>query len=380
MAAFVLRFINENTMRNILFILTLAIHSISYSQEIVVEKVKFDTLNNNGHFSEIPKVRDVSNANSKAVEKINAQILDRFMINSFEPNDNEDFRWYDVKCGSEIKGDILYIWFKGEYFGAYPNYVEDDFYFDIQSGELLTLNVIPFHALFTLQGYFDFLNKYWLNGVKSEFDAAIDCAGSPPYCSYYDIYNFTVDGGKLTLSLASDCYPHVAQACTPIYETSVAIDSVKDYLNEPGKYVLIESDYFSKSAIEKFIENKKLKNKVPDNVYLFGKIDGKFPFSMALNRNKSQGELSGFYYYDNKLRPIAIVGQENEGMITLTETVDGKTTGQFVLQISKDYQSKGFFLYDPDGNDSYLVGQWMNPEKTKTYDIEFTEVKMCNKK
>lgn len=367
-------------MRNRLFILILAIHTISYSQEIVVEKVKFDTLNNNGHFSEIPKVRDVSNANSKAVEKMNDQILDRFMLNSFDPDDIEDFRWYDVKCSSEIKGDILYIWFKGDYYGAYSNYVEDEFYFDIQSGELLTLNVIPFQALFTLTGYFDFLNKYWLNGVKPEFETAMDCAESPPYCSYYDIYNYTVDNGKLTLSLTNDCYPHVVRACSPIYEISVDVDSVKEYLNEPGKYILMESDYFSKSAIEKFIENRNLKNKIPDNLYLFGKIDGKYPFSMALNRNKSQGELSGYYYYDHKMRPIAINGQEKEGLITLTETVDGKTTGQFALKVSKDYQSKGFFLYDPNGNDTYLVGQWINPEKTKTYDIEFTEVKMCDKK
>ncbi|MCL2596409.1 MAG: hypothetical protein FWD66_01855 [Paludibacter sp.] len=366
-------------MKSILFLLFLLVACVSFGQDIVVEKVRLT--NNDNDVSEIPRVKDLKNANNVAVEKINAQILDRFMITGFEQNEKlaeELTNWFGIECSSELKDDILYIWLSGTYYGAYDNDIEDCFYFNLKTGEELQMSEIQFQSLFTLSGYLDFINKYWLKGVKKEFKEAIKCADSEPYCSYYDI-DYSVDENKLSISLNDDCYPRVVRVCSPYYNLSIPLDSVKTYLNDVGKYILVESDYFSKSPIDKFIENKRLKEKIPDNVFLFGKIDDKYPISMAICIDK-QNQISGYYYYDNKLQKLNLYGGKNGEDILLTEEVNGKITGFFELKISKDYNSKGFFIManSNEENDEYLTGKWYDAEKTKQFDIKFTEAKTKN--
>ncbi len=365
-------------MKYSLLIIILINTILSYSQEITIEKIKLTETVDNRYVSEIPKVKDLTNNKNPIVEKINSQILDRFMINSFNQNELEEFRWYEVECSFEIKENILYISFAGEYYGAYPNYVEDEFYFDLKNGEPLKLSIIPFQALFTLSGYLDFLNKYWLKGVKKKFIAAIECAEFEPYCSYYDIYNYSVKDNKFSISLSNDCYPHVAQACSPYYEISVELDTLKQYINELGKYILLESNYLSETPIEKFLENEKLKKETENNLFIFGKIDDKYPFSMAINID-NQGVISGYYYYDLKLQKLVLKGQKKDNTMLLTETINNKQTGFFELNISNTYNSESFFLYDSNGNDKYLIGKWLNSDKTKILDIKFSEVKTNDK-
>ncbi len=350
----------------------------NYGQNITVEKIRLT--GNYGRVSEIPKVTDPKNANNAVVEKINLQILDRFMITSFEQNEEsiEEFHWSEVECSSELKNEILFIRFSGTYYGAYDNSVEDCLYFNLKTGEELQISEIQFQTLFTLSGYLDFINHYWLNGVKEEFKTAIECAGDEPYCSYYDI-DYAVNENKLILSLNGDCYPRVSRACSPSYNLSVPLDSVKTYLSDVGKYILIESDYFSKSPIDKFIENRQLKEKIPDNIFFFGKIDNQYPISMAICIDK-QNQISGYYYDDNKLKKMHLYGEQKGEEIRLTEELNGKITGFFELKMSKDYDNQGLFIManSSDKNDQYLTGKWYDTKKTKPFDIEFTEAKTKN--
>lgn len=335
---------------------------ISYSQDFVVEKVQLTETVDNRYVSEIPRLKDKSNDNNPVVESINSQILDRFMINSYEQNKQEEFRWYEVECSSEIKENILYISFAGEYYGAYPNYVTDELFFDLESGEPLKLTIIPFQALFTLSGYLDFLNKYWLEGVKKEFITAVECAGFEPYCSCYDIYSYKVNDNKLSVSLTDDCYPHVAFGCSPVYSISVELNSIKQYLNQIGNYILLESNYMNMTPIENFLENERLKSKIPDNVFLFGEIGDKYPFSMAINIDKREN-ISGVYYYDTKLQKITLKGQCKDDTIFLTGTVNNKPTGFFELDIN-------VYNYPIDG-------KLLNIEKTKSLKVKFTKILTC---
>jgi hypothetical protein len=335
---------------------------ICYSQEFVVDKVQLTETVDNKYVSEIPRLKDKSNESNPVVDWINSQILDRFMINSYVQSELEEFRWYEVGCSSEIKENILYISFAGEYYGAYPNYVADELFFDLKSGESLKLTVIPFHVLFTLSGYLDFLNKYWLEEVKKEFITAIECAEIEPYCSYYDINSYNVDSNKLSISLTDDCYPHVAQGCSPAYRISVELDSIKQYLNNIGKYILLESKYMTMSPIEKFLENEKLIEKVPNNLFLFGKIDDRYPFSMAINIDKKE-HIVGLYYYDSKLQKINLKGQSNDNTMFLTETVNNKQTG--------------FFEFDININNYPIDGKWLNFEKTKSLNVKFNRIMIC---
>jgi hypothetical protein len=347
-------------MRYKLLIVFLINTLISYSQEFVVEKVQLTETVDNRSVSEIPRLKDKSDESNPVVDRINSQILDRFMISSYVQSVLEEFRWYEVECSSEIKENILYISFTGEYYGAYPNYVADELFFDLKSGEPLKLTEIPFQALFTLSGYLYFLNTYWLEGVKQEFINAIECAEMEPYCSYFDI-SYTVDSNKLSISLTDYCYPHMAQGCSPTYRISVELDSIKQYLNNIGKYMLIESNYMTMTPIEKFLKNEKLIVKVPNNLFLFGKIDDKYPFSMAINIDKKE-QISGLYYYDSKLQKINLKGQCNDTMF-LTETVNNKQTGFFELDINVDNYP--------------IEGKWLNFEKTKSLTVKFTKIMTC---
>ncbi|NMM50861.1 hypothetical protein [Marinigracilibium pacificum] len=348
------------------------------SQSITVEKVKLIETIDNKSMSLIPRVKDSENNKSLIVNSINSLILDRFMIDSYNQKEVDEFRWYDVDFNYEIKENILHISIWGEYVGAYPNYIEDEFFFDLRTGKLINPSIIPFHALFTLSGYFDFLNKYWLSGVKAEFKTAIECAEVEPYCSYYDINSYSSMGNKMSISLVNDCYPHVAQACSPGHQITVALDSVKQYLNELGKYILIESNYSSKDPIDKLVENEQLKERIPNFLFLFGRVDDKYPISIALNI-ENQNLISGYYYYDRKLQKLILRGENKNNVFTLIETFNGEQTGIIELKFSDKYHSKAFLLLDNNDNGKYLVGKWMNPDKSKTFDIKFTEVKMNDK-
>lgn len=360
-----------------ILILFLLITLVSYGQNIVVEKVRLT--NSYNDVSELPKVKDTENINNSVVERINDKILDRFMISSFDQNRElgeeealEEFRWTGVECGSELKDDILFIWFSGEYYGAYDNYVEDCFYFSLKTGEELKMSEIQFQTLFTLSGYLDFINKYWLNGVKKEFKEAIECAEYEPSCSYYDI-DYSLSDNKLSISLNGDCYARVSRACSPYYNLSLPLDTVKAYLNDVGKYIF-ESNYFSKSPINKFIDNKRLEKKIPNNLFLFGKIDDKYSISMAIYIDE-QNQVSGYYYYDNKLQKIKLYGEKIGEEIFLTEKVNGKITGYFELKFSKDYDRKGFPIYTYYDESEYLTGKWSDTKKIKQFEIKFTEAK-----
>ena len=354
-----------------------------YSQNVTVETVGLTDPNTNMS-ADIPKVVDLSGMHSEIVKKINDQIRERFMISSFDQNELESLPWGFVDSHFDIKEKILYIWFSGEYNAASLSHEQDEFYFDLKTGELLSYTIIPFQALFTLNGYLDFINKYWLVGIRNKFKAAIECAeGELPYCDIYDIYSYSVTNNKLNISLpgAEDCYTRFYSYCSPSHNISVELDSLKEYLNESGKYILIKSSYLSKSSIEKYIDNEKLKDRIPNHLFIFGRIDDKYPFSMAINID-NQGKISGCYYYDKKLQKLTLTGQKKGNVISLTETLNNKQTGFFEFKMSDKYDtydSNEFLLYDQNGNSKYLVGKWVNPEKTKIFDITFTGVKSNEK-
>lgn len=349
-------------MRYIILIICLINTSACYCQEFVIEKALLTETVENEYISEIPILKDLSNESNPVVEGINSQILDRFMINSIEQSELEGFNWYGVRYSSEINKNILYISFSGEYYGAYPNYVTDELFFDLKSGEPLKLTEIPFQALFTLSGYLDFLNKYWLEGVKNEFLEAIECAETEPYCSYYDINSYNADNNKLSISLTDDCYPHVSQGCSPVYTITVELDSIGHYLNNIGKYILLGNKYMAMTPIEKFLENRKLIDKVTDNLFLFGMIDNSYPFSMAINIDKKE-DVSGLYFYDSKLEKIMLKGQINNDSMFLTESVNKKQTG--------------FFEFDINIDNYPIEGRWLNFEKTKSLNVSFNKIILC---
>lgn len=338
-------------------IIILAVSGANAQSAIVVEEVDFS-----GEFggSKIPRVKDKGNPANPAVVKINSVLLEKFSIESFNPKDAEDFRWSGVSSTSQIKSGILFLEYSGEYMGAYPNAIEEELFFDLTTGEQLKNRDIPFQSLFTLEGYLDFLSTHWLTGAKKAFQEAIVCADSEPYCSPYDI-TYSIENARLLMSLESDCYPHAAMACSPVFTRSVAIDSVKKYLSVSGEKILLRDQYANKRGVDKYLYNNVTRKEIPNNLYLFGLIDEKYAISMAVNIGKS-GEVKGYYYYDKRKQKISLTGRLQDGQMRMTETVNGQITGEFSMVWT-----------DPEKS-----GQWSSPDGKKKFPVMFTIVKLTN--
>lgn len=344
-----------------LLISALILITISCNQRNVAKETETSNLIIDNKYS-VPQLIDLSNDNNSAVDIINSRILDWFMIDSIEQSEADEFRWSDISFSTEIKENIFHVFISGEFYGAYPNYVSDALFFDLETGEVLDQTIIPFQALFTLPGYLAFLNKFWLDGVQKEFIAAVECANYEPHCSYYDINDYRVKDKMLSVYLTSDCYPHVLKACSPEFYISVEIDSVNEYLNSLGKYILLERNYKNLTAIEEFIDNEKIKEMVPNNVFLFGNIDDNHPVSMAINI-ENPDSIFGLFYNHNNAQEIALRGYSKDYKMFLTGTESNKPTG--------------FFEFNIDSGNYPIDGQWVDSIKTKSYKVKFETLKTC---
>jgi len=361
-------------MKKLLFMIMCATHSI-LAQNIVVEKVKITETVDKKTVSDIPRVKDFSNPQNPVVSKINSFLLDHFDLTSYNQNEIEEFRWYNVDFDAEVKSGLLYIRYGGEYYGAYPNAVEDELFFDLSTGEKVINNDIPFHALFSLQGYFDFLNSFWLSTeLKDSFKKAIACAGdTQPDCSYYDISEYNIVNGKFTASLETDCYPHAMQACSPGHSITIPIDSLKPYLTENAKKILLQDHYCEKKGVDKLLYNKAAWKTMPNNMFLFGLINDKYPISMAITINNT-GVATGYYYYDKKKQNLSLKGNFANNILDMTETVNNAPTGKFYFTWTDKYNEEAFPLYNAQGKSEYLNGTWLSMDGSKKYKIKFTEV------
>ena len=342
---------------------------------LIVEKIPMASTIDTLYISYVPKLVDTSNAQNPTVQKINAYLLERFMIDSFESGEGEEFRWYDLDFEHEIKEDILFISFAGEYYGAYLNQVEEELFFDLKTGESLSNRDLPFHALFTLDGYLEFMQTHWLPAAVPAFEEAIECAQSEPYCSYYDIDQYQVADDVVAVALAGDCYARVNLACSPEVRVLVPISEMKEYLSELGQQILFEDRYTGKQGVEKYVYNQQIQPQVPHHLFLFGKIDGKYPFSMALEMEEL--EISGYYFYDRKQEKLQIRGKSlGDYSMELEEYVNDQQTGSFYLESSSTYSADAYPIYTHSQESVYLTGTWTNSEQTKSLPVIFTEVKM----
>ena len=358
-------------MRKLFLFLALLGGNIAFAQEnIVVEKLVFTETVDKAYTSDIPHITDRAGGQNQITRKINDAIQERFMLESFDPKSVTEFRWYDVEFEHQMKESVLHIAFRGEYYGAYPNQIKESLYFDLKTGNQLEEKRIPFHALFSPEGYFDFLNKYWLPGCSEAYQEAIRCADSEPYCNCYDI-EFGCGAGILNLSLTNDCFPHATRACSPDVAKRVALDTAKPFLSSFGKYVLLEARYGQMPRLEQFLFYRKQFQKIPNYCFAVGSIDKKYPFDMALRLpDDGTDKVTGYYFYEKKKIKIPLSGTVNGQQIALVEKVDGKITGRFQLTWHSEYQQEGIAV-----GEKYLTGTWTNAQTGKTVKILFRDIR-----
>ncbi len=362
-------------MKNILFFLLLLTSILCNSQDKIV--VKTITIQSSLSFqskNELPKVVALKKEFEASAKKINQFILKEYQIEDYQLKKDEDFRYSGCTFQYQVDDNYLFLKTEGGYYGPYPSEGENEYVFEIKTGEIVESESLPFQALFTLDGYLDFIDKYWIKDIQKEFAISTsDCEGTSPYCSYYDIENYEVIANKLSFSITNDCYPHVSQACTPYLTKEISKEILKLYLSDLGYKLLFKENYTSKKGIKKFLMNQKEKPNCENNMYLFGKINNSYPVSMALTLSKKDNTVSGYYYYDKKKQKIKLSGKYSNNTIELSEYTNNQNTGNFVLKFETEYTDDGIFIYEPNQVHKYLTGKWFN-DKTK-YKIKFTAVK-----
>ena len=137
--------------------------------------------------SEIPHLI-LSNGQQNAItDTINLQILERFMVESFDSSKASEFRWFGVDFTHRIQDSILMISFKGIYYDAYAYDIEENLFFHLHDVTPVTEKSFPFCSFFILDGYYAFLNKYWLKECMIQYKEATECAEMKPCWDCYDV-------------------------------------------------------------------------------------------------------------------------------------------------------------------------------------------------
>jgi hypothetical protein len=356
-----------------IFLLTFVIINLTvFSQEIQIDTVYFDLERDPDFVSKIPRAIDLTGTNHEIVEEINATLLNFFMIESFDVTEEQDFRWWNMNFSTEVISDYLLISISGEFLGVHAVPVDEDLYFDIETGAKMDEKIVKYNSLLKLDSFFEFMNNFCLPGCGEAMLEAQNCADLDYiYCDCYDL-EFYINENSVDFVLTGDCVPHYAQACDPGgYIMNVKADSLKPYLNDFGQYVIFDSGYKNFTKLERQIFGIEKSKDISPYYFIDGKIDGKYAFSMGLELSKPENIARGYYFYHSQKKHISLSGAYEENRIRLTETVNNKVTGTFYFYFFNEYSEGCYHLADG----MYLSAVWVNPKTSEEYVVNIDMVK-----
>jgi len=336
---------------------------------IVVDTITINKFENDDDACLLPRLRHTKEPENVAVAAINKEILEHFGLTSYESPSLENFVHAGVIFTWEATEDIFYFKYEGEKILGRSHQEEEEFVFDLKTGKLLAYDPIPFQALFTPSGFLEFLNKYWLEQFTEKLNESISCAEMDATCSPRKL-TYEIIGNDLIVRLFEGCFPSYARACEPNFEKIFKVKDIQSFLSEAGKIIISEENH-DKSKIDLIVMNSKANDLVEDVLYLFGEIDNKYAISMAIKNNK--GEITGLCYYDHKKLPTELNGKINHEYIDLTEYADEKVSGYFQFILHEGFAAEDIVVRFPNGKIRYLEGGWLNADKNRMYNINFTD-------
>lgn len=216
------------------------------------------------------------------------------------------------------------------YEGAYSSEWQETLLFDLNTGDPAELP-----TLFSLDGYFDFLNQHWLGDCFEQVKEAHECETSERqlegacYPSCFDFEGFYIRDDSLIVQ-TTDCYPHVLQNCNPFLEKSFSLHELSAYLNDYGKYLL---------------HGTKPVKEVPRMWFLTGKIGDQYRICMALEQKTTDpSKLEGYYYYEKYRQKIRLEGSVKNGSLELLEFANGTLNGKMILEWREEkYAPEGYW-------------------------------------
>ncbi len=345
-------------MSKILFFLMALVCTVCHAEIFKVDSITFDqTLfldcescsHPTAHYS-IPQVKTEDHEQTSVADSINSQILRAVSY-------DEDYNVFTEYCHGvsfnyEMEDeylllDIEYVGFEAH--GDVDN--EETLIFDLETGDKVCYNEeacfkIPFASLFTLEGYFKFLNSHnWDEGVyKAFFDAYKDyyeydengnssdepadssmvdskAFGHAKYAQFH--IDYRIDKEKIEFWRESNWYAdfcYASRCFEPYYSKSCLIKDLKPYLNNIGKVVVDDK----KSRIQKIVEAVNLKETVSDRLFFEvseWRSPGKYvPHKVAIDCSDPE-KIVGYLFIGDKKEKIT--GCNQDGTIFLKSRKSG---------------------------------------------------------
>ncbi len=358
-------------------ILPYEMDSIVYDHQLYLDCE--DCSHPTAHYS-IPRI--VCSYGDKAVaDSINNYIYQNLSV-QFDDDGNIDSGWteidnHGVSFDYEINSRYLYIFVTAISYCAHGDQMYSfEALFDLNTGEKIQIHTIPFSALFSLKGYYDFLNKKnWTEKVKREFiynyellyaedsykhmsdsekGAAMEEAESlSQWHKYYIVYSIYDDH----IEFRRDCENHSvmcwAERCyEPICYDTCSLEGIKPYLNEIGEKLIFREKISSR--LNEILWENKLYEEIED--YLFCEFstdnEGKKIYKLAINYHDSAHVYGYLYDYNGNC-------EEVKGVRQLKQCVLNTKMGEIIIKN----------VYTPSINNTIFMGY-----ADKNYEIKHDHI------
>lgn len=290
----------------------------------------------------IPKVVAIVPEYNAVADSINKQIM---KLLDYDPNSAtpiEIMNCLSIDFEYEYQPNYLLLSYTIVNFGAHgdvENY--DSQLFDLETGECIEQHSIPFSALFSIKGYFDFLNsRNWSEGVRKSFEEEFrrmnaddedpmdekklqeEIGEEYKYAKFHIAYSF--DKNKISFARENNYYACMAWAIRcyePGYGDGVTLKDLEPYLSDVGKQ-LLNKNYFTLSTIERILLRNKLWSQIED--YMFFELNDADNTCIAVNYQDRQN-VWGYLYGKDKVG-IDLKGVFNDGDLILKTENDSVLT------------------------------------------------------
>lgn len=294
----------------------------------------------------IPKATTEDPALLSIVDSINSRILS---VIEYSDDEWQKHGWcmewcHGVDFRYQMEQNMLLITMDIISFSAHGDEMYGEtLLFDLTTGSKITVGEIPFSALFSTKGYFDFLNaRGWSDSVKSAFDESFVRMSNAEsadeanlyygnrdtiyraakffvdYNFYNEEFHFWRDAESyVTICWAMRCYE-------PCYKDVCSIEEMKPYLSVVGENYLCNRKEMSQ--IERAIWKKQLCQQIEYCLYMemyTGRKENE-TCRIAINYDDPQNVYG--YLYDDSNQIEEIEGVFSDGTVTLHTSNFGDIT------------------------------------------------------
>lgn len=339
---------------------------------IRIDTIKFSYLGYCIDFDEymgytIPKAVAINPEYQIVADSINKYIIE---LTEYHPENNYiDTNWCrGINFQYEFKSNYLLLNNAMVVFCAHGE-VESHYsqLFDLNTGNCIEQHEIPFSALFSIKGYFDFLNsRNWSENMRKAFEEEFRRMNEDDddpmdekklqeeideecnYAKFHICYSF--DKNEFRFARESNYYAAMAWALRcyePEYSDHLPLKDLEPYLNDIGKQLLSEK-YLNLSSIERILLKNKLWSQIED--YMFFELNDAENLSVALNYQDHKNVWG--YIYGKDKTATDIKGVFENGVLTLKTSNDSVFT--IYIKAFKEYSwGKDQIVGYSDKNEPY---------------------------